>query len=141
MNKKFKISDLKIISNQSGNVRKILDVDCESFYGFGEAYYSEIKYGNIKGWKMHAEMTLNLTVSYGKVKFVIIENKGSRIKFNEYVISNTNHQRITIEPNVWFAFQGLEKPVSVVLNIANIKHNDIESQTRNLEDFIYDWGN
>ena len=42
---------LKIISNKKGLIRKVLDKNDKNFFGFGEAYISEINFKQIKGWK------------------------------------------------------------------------------------------
>jgi hypothetical protein len=38
-------------------------------------------------------------------------------------------------------FQGLSDGVSVLLNIANIKHDRLEVDTRNIEEIEFDWSN
>ena len=64
------ITPLKIIENEKGNILRGLRSDEDLYNGFGEAYFSKIKYNTIKGWKLHKEMTMNLIVPIGKVKFV-----------------------------------------------------------------------
>jgi len=77
---------LKIIENENGPILHALKSSEQEFCGFGEAYFSEIKKGCIKGWKKHLSMTLNITVPIGKIKFVIFDDIEN--KFFEIVIKN-----------------------------------------------------
>ena len=104
--------------------------------GFGEAYFSNINKNQIKGWKLHSLMTLNIIVPVGVIKFVLYNN----IK-NEYFdinLSQSNYQRLTIKPNLWVAFMGLEKE-NMLLNLANIEHNPQESKSMDIDAIKYNW--
>ena len=69
-------------------------------------------------------MKLNLVVPFGTVKFVFYsENKNI---FKVIKIGEKNYSRITVPPKIWFGFKGLSKPESIVLNLANIQHDDKE---------------
>ena len=46
--------------------------------------------------------------------------------------------RLTVSPGLWLAFKGLGED-NLVLNIADIRHNPIEADNRDLEDISYDW--
>ena len=48
-----------------------------SFIDFGEAYFSKINSGVVKGWKYHKKMSQNFSVPYGKLKLVFEPNDGS----------------------------------------------------------------
>jgi dTDP-4-dehydrorhamnose 3,5-epimerase len=71
------------------------------------------------------------------VKFVIFDE--TQKKFFEIVLSNENYQRLTIKPGLWFAFQGLDKNINLVLNIADIEHNAEEVIDKNLKEIVYEW--
>ena len=49
------------------------------------------------------------------------------------------YARITVPPGIWFGFQGLAEPQSLVLNIASIPHDPKELQRRALTDISYGW--
>jgi len=103
---------------------------------FGEIYFSEVFYGKIKGWKRHIQMTMNLVVPEGLVKFVFYDpNLGS---FEEYEIGTNNYIRLTVPPGLWFAFQGLEKK-NLVMNVSDIEHDPIESENKNISEIKYSW--
>ena len=61
------ITPLKKINSSNGSVMHCMKYNDEGFKNFGEAYFSTINYKNIKAWKMHKEMTLNITVPYGLI--------------------------------------------------------------------------
>ena len=65
------IRKLNQIKNSDGDIYHVFKKTDKEFKDFGEAYFSFINQGCIKGWKKHKEMTLNLVVPIGKVKFVI----------------------------------------------------------------------
>lgn len=128
------LTPLKIITNINGNVYHGMKKSDKNFYGFGEAYFSTIKKGSIKGWKMHKEMTLNLIVIYGEIKFVVFNNN----EFFDVRLSKKNYQRLTIKPGLWLAFQGLANE-NTLLNLANIQHDPLESEKLDLKSFKFNW--
>ena len=81
--KKIKIQKLKIIKIPAGNIMRILKKKNLTKGGFGEAYFSKIKFRSIKAWKYHKKMFLNLTVPVGKVKFVFYSEKDDRFRVIE----------------------------------------------------------
>ena len=123
------------IFHQKGNIFHILKKSSNGFAGFGEAYFTTINRGDIKGWKQHKEMVLNLAVPVGEVKFVITNGSG---EFEEYILSPKNYFRLTIPPKLWVAFQGLGE-FNLIINIANIEHNPDEAINRDLKEFEYGW--
>ena len=136
------LTPLKIIDTPGGDVLHGMKFDDPGFNGFGEAYFSNIEPEIIKGWKRHKLMTLNLIVPIGIVRFVIYDDRVptcSHTKFREIILSKRNYQRLTIPPMVWFAFQGLGKEQSLVLNIANIKHESEEVDQKLVNEIDFDW--
>ena len=104
------------------------------FCGFGEAYFSSITCGEIKGWKKHTKMTLNLIVPVGEIEFVLYDGNA----FFNLKLSIANYQRLTIHPNLWVAFRGLSAE-NILLNIASVKHDPGESINRGLDEIRYEW--
>ena len=133
---KIILTPLKIISHPLGDLYHILKSHEESFIKFGEAYFSTIEKGAIKGWKKHLKMTLNLVVPQGKVRFVIVDENTKQ--FNEVILSLENYQRLTVSPGLLVAFQGLEKN-NLILNIADLAHDPAEVIRAELDHFPYSW--
>lgn len=134
------ITPLKIIQTPGGDVMHAIKVDDSGYVKFGEAYFSIINYFEVKAWKRHREMTLNLVVPIGKVKFVLYDDRKSKDGiFQEHVISIDNYCRLTIPPMVWMGFQGLSDKSSMLLNIADIKHNPKEADKKDIEEIEFNW--
>ena len=132
----------KIIKTKGGDVLHGLRATENSFHGFGEAYFSTVEKGEIKGWKRHKKMTLNLLVPIGEIKFVVYDDRPSSSTcktFFEVFLSKNNYSRLTLPPLVWLAFEGKGDISNVLLNIANIEHQPDEVDKRNLNEIDYDW--
>ena len=144
---KTKINDLfltplKKIDTPGGDVLRALKKSEKNFRGFGEAYFSLINHGVIKGWKRHKKMTSNIIVPYGEVRFVLFDDRqGSTTygTFQEVVLSPANYKRLCIPPYLWMAFQGIGKTDNILLNLANIEHQPDESESKSLGEINYHW--
>ena len=133
---------LSIVDTVGGNVLHAMKTSEPGYCGFSEAYFSTIHYGVIKGWKRHREMVLNLIVPNGAIRFVIFDvrpGSSTRDQFWEVTLSLDNFGRLTIPPMLWFAFQGMDKKDSLLLNIANISHDPKEVDLKDLDSIKYDW--
>ena len=134
------ITRLDVIDTPNGNVMHAMKGSSEGYTGFGEAYFSQIDKGAIKAWKRHKEMTLNLMVPVGEIRFILFdETKVSNTQFQEIVISKNNFCRLTVPPMIWMGFQGLSDGGSMLLNIANIEHNVHEVDKKKIEQIEFNW--
>ena len=71
----IKISPLKKIMVSGGDIFHAMKNSDKGYNGFGEAYFSNIEPKVIKAWKRHKEMTLNLIVPVGTIRFVIYDDR------------------------------------------------------------------
>ena len=137
------ITPLKKISVLGGDVLHAMKSSDAGYVNFGEAYFSTVEQDSIKGWKRHRDMTLNLIVPVGAVRFVIYddrENSNTTQKFQEVIISKErNYCRLTIPPMVWLGFQGLGGASSIILNIADIEHSSEEVDKKNIDEIKFNW--
>ena len=133
----IEINSLDIISVNGGDVKNFLKSDDLSYKGFGEVYFSLVDFGTIKGWKLHTKMTMNLVVPIGDVGFVFYDEVNK--SFVNYKIGEKNYKRLTVPPNIWFSFKGLSKKQNLVVNFANIKHDQNEAKKLDISRFLYDW--
>lgn len=126
------LTELKIISGENGAVMHGLKVQEASYKNFGEAYFSFILKGKIKGWKRHSKMTLNLIVPVGQIRFVLYDERvSSNTKgiFNDFYLGpQIQYGRLTIPPGIWMAFQGIGADQNLLLNIADIPHDPTEAE-------------
>lgn len=134
---KILISSLKKIPTKGGDIFHALKSSESDFNGFGEAYFSNIDFNNIKAWKRHLKMTCNLIVPNGKVRFVFFDEDLSTNKIVD--IGVDNYCRITVKPKTWFGFKGLNSPSSLILNIADIPHDSNEIERKEINFFNFDW--
>jgi dTDP-4-dehydrorhamnose 3,5-epimerase len=136
------LTPLKRISNDKGDIFHALKCSEKSFSQFGEAYFSTVHKNDVKGWKQHTKMILNLVVPIGIVKFVFFDNRAdskSKGVFQEVIVSADNYLRLTVPPYVWVAFQGASNDVNMLLNIASIEHDPTESNNCSIDAFDYSW--
>ena len=129
---------LKRIPVIGGDVLHAMRKSDLGFAGFGETYFSQVERDTVKAWKRHINMTLNLIVPIGKVRFVFMDNKSS---FREEIVGEDNYARLTVPPGLWFGFQGVSENTALVLNIANIEHSPDEVEHNELNNINYNWGN
>ena len=127
------ITPLKRIPVLGGDVLHALKYSDYGYRGFGEAYFSIIEHGVVKAWKLHREMTLNLIVPVGEVRFVFISSDFKQRR--EECIGTSNYARLTVPPGIWFGFEGLASPSSMLLNISDIEHDPNELERIDMADF------
>lgn len=136
----IKLTVLKRMNTNGGDVLHAMKHSDIGFSGFGEAYFSCVNPLAVKAWKRHKRMTLNLVVPVGTVKFVFfIENKNGKTLFRTEEVGETNYVRLTIPPRIWFGFQGLGKSTSLILNIADISHEEGEVERASIPEFNFEW--
>ena len=128
------LTPLKQIMHPKGDIFHAMKASDDGFSGFGEAYFSTVNQGEVKGWKKHAEMTLNLVVVIGEIEFVVYDDNS----FYSVKLSKNNYQRLTVDPGLWLAFKGVSVE-NMLLNLASIEHNTNESKNVDMTGFDYDW--
>lgn len=128
------LTPLKQILHPKGNLFHAMKKSDVGFDGFGEAYFSTINQGDIKGWKKHTKMTLNLVVPIGEIEFIIYDEK----EFFSVVLSLANYQRLTIKAGLWVAFRGLGE-FNMLLNLASLEHDQNEAHNQALDTINYAW--
>lgn len=136
------LTNLNKISHPKGDIFHALKKNDIGFKNFGEAYFSNVNSGKVKGWKKHTSMTLNLIVPIGNIKFVLLDDRESEILESDeksFIIGESNYKRLTIPPNIFVAFQGLSKHMNLLLNIADIQHDPDEAINLPLNKYKYNW--
>jgi len=128
------LTPLKKIHHPKGDLFHAMKASDVGYEGFGEAYFSNVIQDEIKGWKQHTAMTLNLIVVIGEIKFIIYDGKA----FFSVTLSINNYQRLSVSPSLWVAFKGLSAR-NMLLNLASIEHVPSESNVIALDGFDYDW--
>ena len=139
-----KITPLRQILDERGKIMHMLRNDDAHFQSFGEIYFSCVYPGAIKAWHLHKEMTLNYAVPYGRIKFVLYDNReGSRTQgeIQEIFLGIDNYILVSIPPLIWNGFKGLGTEMAIVANCATHTHDPARSDRMSpFSDRIpYDW--
>ena len=136
------ITPLKKITNPRGDLFHIIKKSSAGYIDFGEAYITTIIKNEIKGWKKHHSMTLNLVVPAGEIRIVIFDGRNyssTKGEFQEIVLSKENYLRLTIPPQLWVAFQGVSDNTNMLFNIADIEHDPSEASNLEIKEITYSW--
>ena len=134
------LTPLRRIPGAAGDVRHGLKASSEGYDGFGEAYFSCVLKGAVKGWKKHTRMTLNLIVSRGEIRFIVYdETVGSYKAYHLTPERDEDYARLTVPPGLWMAFGGVGDGENMLLNIASIEHDPSESVTQAVDSLSWTW--
>ena len=146
----MKLTDLKIIEDERGNIRRMLRADDPHFQAFGEIYFSEIRKGVVKAWHMHKKMTLNYACVVGEVEIALVDFRAMgplRYEVQWYSLRSSGRQYrlLTIPPGVWNGFRipvGSQFESAIVANCATLPHSADEIVRVHPRDFLvhFDWG-
>lgn len=129
------LTSLRRISTPKGDVLHCLKSSDLGFAGFGEVYFSQVLQGDIKGWKRHNRMVLNLAVIVGLVRFVAYGDVKAAPMLDVTLgpDSPDTYRRLTVQPGVWLAFRGEADAGSTLVNVASIEHDPSEADTLDLD--------
>lgn len=134
---RYKIEQLDIKPNIKGDVFKFIDTSNNFYEDFGEIYFSEIRYKEVKAWKKHLWITSNLTVINGKVRFILYDGVN---KFHEEILDNKdNYKLLQILPGQYYGFQGLSSERNLIANMIDHPHDKQESIVLDHEKFNFNW--
>lgn len=136
------LTPLRRIATPGGDVLHGMKRSDIGFAGFGEAYFSLIGSGHVKGWKRHNRMTLNFVVAAGSVRVAVHSGHpetGQTRYFRLGPDESEQHARLTIPPGWWVAFGGIAPGESVLLNLASIEHDPTEAENIPLDSFSWEW--
>jgi dTDP-4-dehydrorhamnose 3,5-epimerase len=131
---------LKKINLDDGSVFHGMKKNDIGFVDFGEVYFSFINKDAIKGWKLHKKMTLNLIAPIGEIKFNFIDFRPDSKTYNslfEINLSEKDYCRLTVPPNIWFAFKGVGEGINMLTNIADISHDPNEVLRKELNEIQF----
>jgi dTDP-4-dehydrorhamnose 3,5-epimerase len=115
-----------------GRTLRMMRPDDPEFQGFGEVYFSTVRPGAVKAWKLHTRMTSSLAVPAGSVLFVLYDDRpGSPTRgvVQTEILGGDDYRLLQVPPGVWLGFQGAGQGESVVANLASIPHDPAEAAT------------
>lgn len=130
------VTPLRRIPGEKGEVRHALKASDVGYAGFGEAYITEVLYGATKGWKRHREMTMNLVVLRGSIRFVVHDGVNAET-IDLSAEEAARYARLTVPPGLWMGFHGVDPGSNLLLNLASIQHDPFEAEARELGAFPF----
>lgn len=136
------LTPLRKVEHPKGEIYHAMKASAPGFCGFGEAYFSTVRGGLVKGWKRHNRLTLNLVVIVGAIRFVIRDDRAdspTRGQVQEVVLGPAaDYARLTVPPGLWVAFQGVDA-WNLLLNIIAQEHDPAEADNLALDTFAHAW--
>ena len=129
------LTPLRQIPNPKGDIYHALKASEHGYVSFGEAYFSSINQNEVKGWKKHKRMVLNIVVPVGTIKFYLIDDRSNSSTVDNkqsVILSPKNYQRLTVPSGIWMAFKGIDEN-NLLLNIASIEHDPEEAENMSLD--------
>ena len=134
------VSDLDQFKLQNGDLLHGIKKSQNQEFIFSEIYFSFINFNRVKAWKRHKEMTLNLIVPIGKVRFVFFDPVNGMMGNYAFIdLSRSNYKKLTVPPNIWFGFKGLQRGQNMLANIASLEYDPVEVETLDKNAFDYIW--
>jgi len=133
------LTPLRRIATPKGDVLHGMKCHDPGFGGFGEAYFSMVLPGAVKGWKRHREMTLNLICPQGAVR-VVVHAGEPHVDMLDVVLSPDapdTYCRLTVPPGHWVGFAGWSEGPNLILNLASCLHDPAEADTLPLDAFVW----
>lgn len=131
------LTPLARVAVAGGDVLHAMKCTDTGYAGFGEAYFSLVSHGAVKAWKLHTQMTMNIIVPVGRVRFAFHLRGTDEFRVEE--LGSDRYARLTVPPGIWFGFQGMSAQTSMLLNIANIAHDPTEVQRAATSEIKFDW--
>lgn len=131
------VTPLARVAVAGGDVLHAMKCTDTGYAGFGEAYFSSVSMGAVKAWKLHTQMTMNIIVPVGKVRFAFHLRGTDEFRVEE--LGADRYARLTVPPGIWFGFQGISASNSMLLNIASIPHDPSEVQRAEIPEIQFDW--
>lgn len=118
----------------------MLRADAPWFEQFGEVYFSVVNAGAIKAWKRHQKMVQNIAIPVGTIRLVVVDDRSASETAGAVQIINTGEQHyalVRIPPMVWYGFQGLTAPLSLIANCSTLPHDPDEVERREVTDSAF----
>lgn len=123
---------LRAIADDRGAVLHMVRADAPGFAGFGETYFSELRPGVIKGWKLHLRMTQRLAVPVGRIRFVLFDVRPGSPTFGKTMVCLSGrpdrYGLLIIPPGIWYGFENISEGSALIANCTDLMHDQTESR-------------
>ncbi len=138
------LTPLAKICDERGRVMHLMRSDWPIFGGFGEAYFSVVNPGVVKGWHLHQRVTLNYTAVSGMIKVALYDprpDSPTKGDVNEFFLGEHNYQLITIPPGIWNGVKGISTQEAIIAICLDQPYDssEIERVDPFENEIPYDW--
>ena len=126
-----RVTPLKQIVDERGKLMHMLRKTDEWFRQFGEIYFSCVYPGIVKGWHIHKRTYLNYAVPYGRIKFVLYDDRPespTREQLQEIYMGPENYCLVTVPPMIWNGFKGIGTEMAIVANCATEPYDPTQTE-------------
>jgi dTDP-4-dehydrorhamnose 3,5-epimerase len=122
-----KVRDLKVYSDDRGNLFEMLRSDDKEFKTFGQVYLVEDRIPfTIRAFHKHFKLWDHFCITHGSGKFVFFEGDfpavENKIKPEIIVLDSRRPKLISVPPNIWHGWMSLEADTQMV-SIASDPYN------------------
>eukprot|EP01132_Coremiostelium_polycephalum_P010413 gene10413-12786_t len=129
------------IADERGAVFHYLRADDPAFKGFGEAYYSKVNPGIVKGWKYHREISQEFCVPFGRIDLVVYDGREDSTTFGQIdkitLDDDANYFRLSLPPGLWYSFKATSKTYALLANIIDKPHSPGEETLESIINQTY----
>jgi dTDP-4-dehydrorhamnose 3,5-epimerase len=114
-------------------------------HGFGEIYFSEVRPGQIKAWKLHSRQTQHFCVPSGLLQIVLHDPRPespTRGTLRELMLGRPDHYALLrIPARIWYGFRAVGKTAALICNCTDMPHDPAEGRRIPVDDprIPYSW--
>lgn len=141
-----KIKQLKVIPDERGRLMEILRSDDEFFEKFGQVYMTTAKPGIVKAWHYHKVQRDNFSCVKGKIRLGLYDARKKSPTFGktmDMILSLDEPKLVSIPPNVYHGFKGVDAEESIVINTPTELYNHAKPDEYRIDafknDIPFDW--
>jgi len=114
------ISDTATISNEFGDIVKIIKCGEKGISKIREVYCSWVVPNKTKAWKKQENQTIMLFVLLGTIRFVFIDSNEKVLRID---IRSDSKKLLIIPPGIWYGFKCISNDNGLILNSTDITHD------------------
>lgn len=122
-----KVIPLKQFPDERGKIMHMLKKTDPHFESFAEIHFSVAYLGVVKAWHTRTDMTSSVAVIFGKVKWVLYDNRedsSTKGELMELFLGDDNYHLLQIPPGVTSGYKTIGSTMSIVANCTDKTHSD-----------------